>query len=174
MTTRGLAHVLTIIAAAVALAACGRDDPASLVASARNYLAKGDPKAAIIQLKNALQEVPTSAEARFLLAKSLLESGDSVGAETEARKALDLKYPGDEAYPVLASALLQQGELRKLVAELSDQNLTSPQAKAEVNRRIRPLFGMVQSERFMGYAEGSQGIVDLSLRSAVRRIFASL
>ena len=132
MTTRGLAHVLTIIAAAVALAACGRDDPASLVASARNYLAKGDPKAAIIQLKNALQEVPTSAEARFLLAKSLLESGDSVGAETEARKALDLKYPGDEAYPVLASALLQQGELRKLVAELSDQNLTSPQAKAEV------------------------------------------
>ena len=43
-----------LIAAALALAACSSNDPASLIASARTYLGKSDPKAASIQLKNAL------------------------------------------------------------------------------------------------------------------------
>jgi len=132
MNIRSLARVVTAIALAAALAACGRNDPASLIASARNYLAKGDVPAAIIELKNALQTAPENPDARFLLAKSLLDAGDAVGAETEARKALQLGYPADDVYPVLARALLQQGEYRKLVAELGDKSFTSPQAKADV------------------------------------------
>jgi hypothetical protein len=33
-----------------------------------------------------------------------------VGAETELRKAIDAKYAPDEAYPLLARALLAQGK----------------------------------------------------------------
>src|SRR6516225_2279637 len=124
MHIRGLFRIATIVAIVIALAACGRNDPASLIASARSYLAKGETSAAIIELKNALQTAPDNAEARFLLAKSLVDTGDAVGAETEARKALQLGYPSDEVYPVLARALLYQGEYRKLVGELGERPLT--------------------------------------------------
>jgi len=132
MHIRGLFRTATTVALVVALAACGRNDPASLIGSARSYLAKGDAPAAIIELKNALQAAPDNAEARFLLAKSLADTGDAIGAETEARKALQLGYAPDEVYPVLARALLLQGEYRKLVVQLGEQPLTAPQAKAEV------------------------------------------
>ena len=46
------------------LAGCGRNDsPEALVAEAAQYRQKGDQKAAIIQLKNALQKKPDDAEA---------------------------------------------------------------------------------------------------------------
>ena len=38
------------------LAACGGDSPESMLVSAKDYLAKNDSKAAVIQLKNALQK----------------------------------------------------------------------------------------------------------------------
>ena len=138
MDIRSLARIATAVALAAALAACGRSDPASLIASARKYLAKGNAPAAIIELKNALQTAPDNAEARFLLARSLLETGDAVGAETEARKAIQLRYAADEVYPVLARALLQQGEYRKVVAELGDKSLPSPQAQGRRADRRRP------------------------------------
>jgi putative PEP-CTERM system TPR-repeat lipoprotein len=133
-TTRLFA--IALVAAAVAIAGCGRNDPATLVASAKSYLAKGDAKAAVIELKNALQAKPDNPEARYLLAKALLDSGDAAGAETEARKALDLKHLPDEVYPVLANALLQQGEYRKLVDEISAVKLASPQAIAETKTAV--------------------------------------
>lgn len=58
------------------MAGCGAGDPDSLMASGKDYLAKNDSKAAVIQFKNALQMNPNLAEARFLLGKALLEAGD--------------------------------------------------------------------------------------------------
>ncbi len=132
MDLRSLARILIPLALAAALGACSRTDPTELVASAKTYLAKGDARAAVIELKNALQSAPDNAEARFLLARALQDTGDAVGAETEARKALQLGYPGDEAYPVLARALLAQGEYRKVITELADRKLGTPEGKAEV------------------------------------------
>ena len=40
------------------LASCGGDNPDSLIASGKDFLAKNDSKAAIIQFKNALQQNP--------------------------------------------------------------------------------------------------------------------
>jgi putative PEP-CTERM system TPR-repeat lipoprotein len=128
---RKLSRTLTVGIIALVLAACGRNDPASLVASARGYMEKNDNKAAIIQLKNALQAAPDSAEARYLLGKALLENGEPGAAETEIRKAIDLKYPADETYPLLARALLQQGQYQKVVSALADRKLTTPLAQAD-------------------------------------------
>jgi Tfp pilus assembly protein PilF len=127
---RKLCRTLTIVMIALAVGACGRNDPATLIASARGYLEKNDYKAAIIQLKTALQSAPDNAEARFLLGKSLLEGGDPASAETEIRKALDLKYSADEAYPLLARALLQQGQYQKVVTELANRKFLTPGAQA--------------------------------------------
>jgi len=132
VNTRHLYHTLAAVLIAVAVVACSRNDPASLVSSAKSYLAKNDYKAAIIQLKNALQAAPDSAETRFLLGKALLESGEPGAAETEIRKALDLRYPEDEAYPLLARALLQQGQYKTLLSDLADHEFATPQARSEV------------------------------------------
>ena len=76
---------------ALSLTACGTDSPETMLASAKDYLAKNDAKAAVIQLKNALQSKPDLAEARFLLGKALLDEGNVSGADVEFRKAADLK-----------------------------------------------------------------------------------
>jgi putative PEP-CTERM system TPR-repeat lipoprotein len=131
-----LSKIAAIALLGLALAACSRDDPASLIASAKSYIAKDDYPAAIIQLKNALVKEPGSAEARFLLATSLLATGDAVGAETEARKAADLKYAADDTNPLLARALLGQGEFRKLVSELGSSKLESASATADLDTSL--------------------------------------
>jgi putative PEP-CTERM system TPR-repeat lipoprotein len=132
---RRIVHGLALAALTLALAACGRNDPAALIESARTALAKADIATATIQLKNALQKAPDNAEARFLLARTLLQAGDARGAETEVRKAIELKYPVDAAYPVLGRALLARGEYQKTVA-LGNTKLSDPKAQADLDASV--------------------------------------
>ena len=62
-------HRITLAAVVVTalMAGCGAEHPDALMASGKDYLAKNDSKAAVIQFKNALQMNPNLAEARFLL-----------------------------------------------------------------------------------------------------------
>jgi putative PEP-CTERM system TPR-repeat lipoprotein len=113
------------------LSACS-DSPEKMLSSAKDFIGKNDSKAAVIQLKNALQANPNMAEARFLLGKALLQGGDAVGAESELRKARELKHPDDDTLPWLARAMLQQGQFRKLTDELTKTELTQPQARADL------------------------------------------
>ena len=57
---------------ALILTACG-EKPESMLNSAKEYLAKNDAKAAVIQVKNALQINPDLPDGRLLLGKALLE-----------------------------------------------------------------------------------------------------
>jgi putative PEP-CTERM system TPR-repeat lipoprotein len=125
-------RVLAIVAMVALLAACGRETSSSYIASARTHLDKKEYSAAVIELKNALRIEPNNAEARYLLAVSLLDTGQAVDATTEARKALELKYPPDQALPVLARALLAQGEFKRLIAETSDRQGDTPKTRAEI------------------------------------------
>src|SRR5438105_2317289 len=123
------ARALVALALIVGVTACSRADPSSFDSSAKSYMAKSDYKAAIIQLKNAIEKAPNDGEARFLLAKTLLDTGDSVGAETEVRKAIGLQYPQDETYPLLARALVAQGKYQVAIAEVTSEKLETTQAR---------------------------------------------
>jgi cellulose synthase operon protein C len=131
-----LLQAAAMLLAVLALAGCSKGDPSAFITSGKSYLAKGDYNAGIIQLKSALQESPDSAEARFLLGKALIETGNPVGAEIELRKAADLHYAPDEVYPQLARALLMQGQFRKLVLELGDRKLDSDAARLDMGTSI--------------------------------------
>lgn len=121
---------------ALLLGACGGDSPESLIASSKEYLAKSDSKAAVIQLKNALQQNPNLAEARFLLGKALLDGGDITGAEVELRKALELKYSPDAVVPLLANVMLAKGQAKKLIEDFGKTTLTATDSVAALNTSL--------------------------------------
>ncbi len=82
----------------------------SAVAEARASIDKGDLRAAVIHLKNALQRNPGSLEARLLLAGAYARLGDWQGAEKEIRQAKALGAPPDVWKPQLGEALLRLGQ----------------------------------------------------------------
>lgn len=105
---------------ALGLAAC--DDGSSLSAEeyyrrAAMHFNSGDPRASIIELKNALQKSPTSAQARFLLGRAYLEIGDNASAEKELRRARDLGVHGAEMVLSLGQALMNQARYQDVLTE---------------------------------------------------------
>jgi Flp pilus assembly protein TadD len=126
LVTRAATLVVALLTSL--LASCGGDKPDSLIASGKDFLAKNDNKAAIIQFKNALQQNPDLGEARFLLGKALLDGGDFRGAEVELRKASNLKFSPDLTIPLLAKAMLAEGQTNKVVDEFSKTELSGEAA----------------------------------------------
>ena len=92
-----------------ALAPMPRNLPTS-IKDAEQYAAKGDLKAAEIELRNAVRQSPDNPIIRARLAQIYLDLGDAASAEREARAARERN--GDEAdyLPILADALLRQGK----------------------------------------------------------------
>jgi putative PEP-CTERM system TPR-repeat lipoprotein len=125
----------------VSITACSQS-PDALIISAKNYLSKKDNKTASIQLKNALQINPEMAEGRFLLGKVLLDQGDAVGSEVELRKSIDLKYSRESVIPLLAKAVLAQGNAKKLIDEFSQTLLSEPSSKASLLMSLTAAYGM--------------------------------
>lgn len=132
---------------ALLLVACS-EKPEAMLNSAKDYLAKNDAKAAVIQVKNALQVNPDLPEARLLLGKSLLDTGDAVGAETELRKALVLKVPNEQVLPLLARAMLALGQSKKVVQEFGGITLALGTANADLQTSLATAFAYEgQAER---------------------------
>jgi putative PEP-CTERM system TPR-repeat lipoprotein len=124
------ARALAAAVAATLLMSCGQNSPEGLMNSAKEYLAKGDRNAAVIQLKNLLSRAPDNGEARLLLGEALLEDEDYVSAEKELSRALELKQPQEKALPLYVRALLSQGKNKSVIAEVEKYKLFNPQAVA--------------------------------------------
>ena len=118
------------------LSACGGDSAEKMLLSAKDYLARNDINAAVIQLKNALQKKPELAEARFLLGKSLLEQGNAAAADVELRKAASLRYPEDLLLPLQAKGMLMLGQTRKIIDDFGTTQLSSPENQADLQTTI--------------------------------------
>ncbi|TFW19284.1 XrtA/PEP-CTERM system TPR-repeat protein PrsT [Duganella callida] len=111
---------------AAGLTGCGKTETsASLLADAKQYLQKGDNKAALIQLKNAASKSPDDAEIRYRLASLHNKLGDGPSAEKEIRKAISLGYDQQATAPELVKALSAQGQFQKALDE-SAAALTRP------------------------------------------------
>jgi cellulose synthase operon protein C len=142
---------------ALLLAACGAS-PESMIASAKDYLAKNDRSAATIQLKNALQKNPSFAEARYLLGKVNYEQGDYAGAEKELKRAFDLGFSPDLVVPLLAQSLLATGQAQRIGTELASVSLTQPEAKA----------GLLTSQGYAALALGKREAAEEAFQAATK------
>ncbi len=168
------------------LGACSKQSEASLVASANELLAKNDNKGAVIQLKSALQQNPESGEARYLLGKTLLASGDAPAALVELRKARSLSYDENKVVPELARAMLVGGEFDKVIPQFASMVLTDPHASADLKTTLATAYaahrqldkaqqaiddalrqspGLVPALVLQAQIEASNGQVDAALKS---------
>ena len=135
------------------LAACDKqagstaNDARGLLRAAEASLSKHETKAAVIQLKSAIQQDPALAQARYLLGKTLLDSGDAAGALVELGKAGDLKHPPDETVPLVARAMLALGEARKLIAAHGSTQLADPGADADLKTSLASAYHAIDDKR---------------------------
>ena len=132
-----------LFAVCLVLAACGGESAASLIESGKAYLAKKDPRAALIQFKSALQKDPQSAEARFLLGQALLAASDPGGAAVELAKAADQHYDEAQVMPALARALLLSGAARKLTTLYGGLTLADKPADAAFKSTLASAWGQL-------------------------------
>jgi putative PEP-CTERM system TPR-repeat lipoprotein len=129
-------RLLLTFVLALTLVGCGGDSPEKLMASARDYLAKNDDAAAVIQLRNVLQKNAQHGEARLLLGTTLLRQGDPLAAEKELRRALEFGQPAVAVAPVLARAMLELGQAEALVKEFGATKLDAPSAAADLRTSV--------------------------------------
>jgi Tfp pilus assembly protein PilF len=112
--------------------------------AAARHADEGALSAAVIDLKNALQQDPDYAEARLLLGKVYLRLGDGVTAEKELRRAQDLGEDRARASVPLATALLLQGRSDQVLSEINSQTFTGEAATEALLLRADAHAGLGQ------------------------------
>ncbi|MDB5795499.1 MAG: hypothetical protein JWR25_1878 [Noviherbaspirillum sp.] len=114
------------------LAGCSKTESSeALISEAKSFRQKGDTKSAIIQLKNALQQNPDDAQARYLLGTLYIETGEFQSGEKELRKALSLGANPSEVATSLGTALVMLGEFQRALDET--QNAASEKSDAALH-----------------------------------------
>lgn len=129
-----------LIAAAAALAGCHRESAVDPLAAAQTAYAKQDYAAAVIRTKTVLQKTPTNGAARLLLGQSLLAAGQPAAAAVELRKALEFNVPALKVTPLLAKAMLEQGDAKLVVQQFGSSTLADAAASADLKTTLAAAY----------------------------------
>ena len=111
----GALAVLLIVAAGVSYVAVSMRYSGDYYQEGTRYLAKGNLRAAVIQLRNAVRTEPKRADARVALAEVYLRLGDPVSSEKEFQTASDLGYDQNKLMVPLARTYNLQGKFDKVL-----------------------------------------------------------
>ncbi len=137
--------VLVIVAT---LAACSPKGE-KLLARAEASLAGGEYRAAMIDLQNYLSAHPDDAAARARLGITLLELGDTRGAEVEIRKARDLGAGADLLRLPECRLLATRSEYEQIL-----EDCAADTGKAEVDGEIN----VVRGEALLGLGRNDEAV----------------
>jgi len=107
------ALLLTMLAASAACAPKGE----ALYARAEQSLAKGEARAAVIDLRTLVQDEPRNAKARALLGRALVASGEFSAGEIELQKATDLGAAKTLTFLPACEVLVAKGEFDRALAD---------------------------------------------------------
>ncbi|PKO38734.1 MAG: PEP-CTERM system TPR-repeat protein PrsT [Betaproteobacteria bacterium HGW-Betaproteobacteria-6] len=136
ITKQHLAGVLLAVGIVATLSAQAADSKAyRYYEDALTKYERKDVRGAIIQLKNAIQADQRLLAAHVLLGKTLLESGDPIGAEVEFDESLRQGANRAEVITFLGQAYLQQGKYNLLLERVTPNGLpVAPQVGVLVLR----------------------------------------
>jgi len=102
------------------------------IEKAKEYIADNEPRAGIIELKNALQKNPKSIDARLTLGNLYLAMGDSAAAEKELERAKKLNAEKSTWILPLTTSHLLQGKFRDVLKETEDLQGLSDELQSEL------------------------------------------
>lgn len=153
---------------ATLLSGCFGESPEQQIESAKQLLAKNDAKGAVIQLKNALQQNASLAEARFLLGKALFQSGDIPGALIEFEKARRANFNSEEMSVLTAKALLAKGEIDRILTEFGELKLQDAALRGELQ------VVLANAQMSKGNTAAASAAVEAALRDDPKNASAAL
>jgi putative PEP-CTERM system TPR-repeat lipoprotein len=99
---------------------------------AKDFEDKGDLKASIVELKNAVQKNPNGPQSRLLLSQLYIKAGLGPSAEKELRKAQQLGINPENIKIPLGEALLLQQKFNATLEEIQASEKTSIQNRARI------------------------------------------
>ncbi|MDO6705886.1 XrtA/PEP-CTERM system TPR-repeat protein PrsT [Photobacterium sp. 1_MG-2023] len=117
---------------AAALTACGEQTVDEYMSKANTHLVNQEVNAAVIELKNAIQQHPESSQARLMLGKIYLQQGDYASAEKELYKAVRGAETIDDIEPLLARAYLGQKKTTEVIDLAKRPRSLRPDALADL------------------------------------------
>ncbi len=138
--------LLALILGSSLLTACGEKDSATLLKEAKASIAAGEFKTATIQLKNAIDQDETNAEARFELGKLYLTRMDLASAEKEFRRAREAGIAAGTVNPMIARTLLMQQEYQRVLNELPAPTDSSADAATLLALRATAELGLRRTD----------------------------
>jgi putative PEP-CTERM system TPR-repeat lipoprotein len=129
---------VTLLVAIIALpivSGCDRiggSTPQQHIQKAKDSQSKGDLRASIIELKNALQKSPDNAEARLLLGEIYVKTQQGQNAEKELVLAQKLGGDKESIKVLLGQALLMQELYDRVLKEITPSSGVSPMNIAKI------------------------------------------
>lgn len=113
---------------------------------AKKFLARGDERAARIELLNSLKANPNNVDARLLLAQLYLDNNSGLAAQTEIEAARDAGAGLDATRVMMGNAYLLQGQFDKALDELDLNTIPATDTAEAYRLRGRALGGKGQLE----------------------------
>ncbi|HED15832.1 MAG TPA: tetratricopeptide repeat protein [Gammaproteobacteria bacterium] len=138
--------VITTVLITASLTGCGNDDSANSsnasLKEAKQYLAQGKIRHALIKTKESLQKTPESADARLMLATLYLKQNQPSSAEIEIRKSIQYGANRNDWLPILGQALVMQSLYNKLLEDIKPE--------PEDEKQTLSIISQLQAEAYIG------------------------
>ncbi len=125
--------------------ACSDISDAERIKNAETYMAEGSYRAAVIELKNAIQANAENKDFRFFLAQVYLKSGEGVNAEKELRRAEQLGVEHSAIIAPLGQAFILQRKYKKALKTLQSDDVK------ENKDRVRIL--LLSGDAYLGLSD---------------------
>jgi putative PEP-CTERM system TPR-repeat lipoprotein len=146
--------VLLVLITSVLLFACSKQTSEEHLNAARQLIDAGDTQAAVVELKNAIQKEPLSAEARFELGKIYVGQNQYEAATKELSRALDNGYPPEEVLPLLSKSYQKSG------ADVALSKIELKKADLKPSEAAQIAYFKLQSMINLGDEEGAKAVID--------------
>jgi putative PEP-CTERM system TPR-repeat lipoprotein len=132
---------------------------------AQKQLDQGNYRAAMSDVKTALESEPENVKARLLLAEVSLQIGDRESAEKELERALAAGATAEQASAVRYELLLSEGRADDLAALLEKDTFTPPARRQLLTAKLQSAAGKAdEAERTLRSAlEQAPGDADIQL-----------
>lgn len=152
--------ILLVFSQGISLSGCGNSANLSAeqhIERAKDFQSKGDTRASVLELKNAVQKAPNNPQARWLLGLIYLDLKLGADAESQLNKAIELGVEPKNALIPLARAQYYRGNFQDSLKTLATFNTSESGQLAQV-LEVRGLAHLAMGNFKEGCASFTQSI----------------